>query len=336
MQPLVSVVVPTYNVERYLDRCLKSITEQTYKNIEIIIVDDGSPDNCPAMCDDWAEKDDRIKVIHKQNAGLGMARNTGIENATGKYICFFDSDDYIDVSLVEKCVTAITESNAQTVIFGSLTDNGTKVIPTRICTEQKEFKGKSVQNELLPGFFTYDLGFGISCCMQMIELSVIKDNGVRFKSERELLSEDAFFILELYKHISSAVILPENLYYYYNNETSLSRSYKKDFQTRNNAFLQKSLQLCDELGYEEKVKLHIEARYRMYTLAGMKQIIAAEISKKEKRVALKAFFNDETLKFATNKETLQLDGMFTRVFWKLFRKKFYHICYLMLWYKTKR
>ena len=89
-QILVSVVLPIYNVEKYMDRCINSIINQTYKNLEIILVDDGSPDNCPQKCDDWGIKDSRIKVVHKKNAGLGMARNTGIENATGDYICFID------------------------------------------------------------------------------------------------------------------------------------------------------------------------------------------------------------------------------------------------------
>ena len=96
-----SIVVPIYNVEKYLDRCIKSIVSQTYGNLEILLVDDGSPDDCPRVCDEWAEKDSRIKVVHKLNAGLGYARNTGIENATGKYICFFDSDDYIEPDTID-------------------------------------------------------------------------------------------------------------------------------------------------------------------------------------------------------------------------------------------
>lgn len=99
---VVSVVLPIYNVEKYLNRCVKSVVNQSYKNLEIILVDDGSPDNCPTLCEDWAKKDSRIKVVHKKNAGLGYARNTGIENATGEYICFFDSDDYIALDAIEK------------------------------------------------------------------------------------------------------------------------------------------------------------------------------------------------------------------------------------------
>ena len=92
---LISVIVPVYKVEKFLDRCIGSIVNQTYRNLEIILVDDGSPDNCGAMCDAWAEKDSRIKVIHKQNGGLSDARNAGMAIATGNYIGFVDSDDYI-------------------------------------------------------------------------------------------------------------------------------------------------------------------------------------------------------------------------------------------------
>ena len=97
--PLISVIVPVYRVENYLDRCLQSITEQTYRNLEIILVDDGSPDRSGAICDTWAEKDSRVKVIHKQNAGAGAARNTGLDMATGEIVSMIDSDDYLEVHM---------------------------------------------------------------------------------------------------------------------------------------------------------------------------------------------------------------------------------------------
>ena len=106
-----SIVLPIYNVERYLQRCLDSVLGQTYKNYEVIMVDDGSTDNCPAICDNYAARDTRIKVIHKQNAGLGMARNTGIENATGDYICFFDSDDFVATNLLELCAKELEKES---------------------------------------------------------------------------------------------------------------------------------------------------------------------------------------------------------------------------------
>ena len=98
---LISVIVPVYNVEKYLDRCVESIVSQTYKNLEIILIDDGSPDNCPQMCDDWAKKDSRIKVIHKENGGVSSARNCGLDEAKGEYISFVDSDDVIHSQFYE-------------------------------------------------------------------------------------------------------------------------------------------------------------------------------------------------------------------------------------------
>lgn len=114
---LVSIVVPIYGVEEYLDKCIKSLINQTYHNLEVILVDDGSPDRCGQMCDMYANEDDRIKVIHKENGGLSDARNTGAKLASGKYLIFVDSDDYVDEKLVEKTVFAAEETCADMVIF---------------------------------------------------------------------------------------------------------------------------------------------------------------------------------------------------------------------------
>ncbi len=99
--PLISVIIPAYKVEKYLDRCVNSVVNQTYKNLEIILVDDGSPDNCPSMCDEWTDKDSRIKVIHKENGGLSSARNAALDIMNGEYLTFVDSDDYIDEKMIE-------------------------------------------------------------------------------------------------------------------------------------------------------------------------------------------------------------------------------------------
>ena len=103
MQPKVSVIVPCYGVEKYLDRCMESLVNQTLRDIEIIMVDDVSPDRVPEMCDEWANRDPRVKVIHKEvNGGLGYARNTGLDLAEGEYVAFIDSDDYVDKEMFER------------------------------------------------------------------------------------------------------------------------------------------------------------------------------------------------------------------------------------------
>ncbi len=112
---LISVIVPVYNVEKYLDACVESIVNQTHRELEIILVDDGSPDRCPEMCDEWTKKDGRIKVIHKENGGQGEARNFGIEIARGDYIGFVDSDDIIRPEMYEVLLKEISERNADMI-----------------------------------------------------------------------------------------------------------------------------------------------------------------------------------------------------------------------------
>ena len=107
---LISVIIPIYNVEKYLNQCIQSVVNQTYRNLEIILVDDGSPDNCPAICDAWAAKDSRIKVVHKENGGSGQARNVALDIAEGQYVGFVDSDDYIAPHMYEHLLHFMTEN----------------------------------------------------------------------------------------------------------------------------------------------------------------------------------------------------------------------------------
>ena len=112
MNPKISVIVPVYNVEEYLDECVNSIISQSYANLEIILVDDGSPDGCPAKCDDWAGRDARIRVIHKKNGGLSDARNAGLDICTGEYVAFVDSDDWIKPDMYRRMLSAIERERA--------------------------------------------------------------------------------------------------------------------------------------------------------------------------------------------------------------------------------
>ncbi|MCH9275520.1 glycosyltransferase family 2 protein [Bifidobacterium amazonense] len=127
---LVSVIVPVYKVERYLDECVAGIVGQTHRRLEILLVDDGSPDGCPAMCDAWAAKDDRIRVIHKTNGGLSDARNAGLAQATGECIYFVDSDDAVAPQLIEHCLAAMREHDADLVMFqfDTISENGAPLI----------------------------------------------------------------------------------------------------------------------------------------------------------------------------------------------------------------
>lgn len=148
--PIISVVVPIYKVEPYLERCLKSITEQTYTNLEIILVDDGSPDRCPEICDIWKKRDSRIQVIHKVNGGLSDARNAGLDYATGEYIAFVDSDDFIEIEMYEVLLKAAKQYNAQIVCCGRNLIVGGKKVGVAFTSELEcSMDARQAQIELL-------------------------------------------------------------------------------------------------------------------------------------------------------------------------------------------
>lgn len=232
MSDLISVIVPVYNVEKYLDRCVQSLINQTYKNLEIILVDDGSPDNCPAMCDEYAKKDSRIKVIHKKNGGLGFARNSGLDIATGKYFAFIDSDDYVDLDYYETLYKAVSSGDYDVALCGMSSEfNGIKKHGRHIFSGNTFDQG-GVMNILLPSMLGADKygknDSGISACKAIYKLSLVKDNNIRFVSEREYISEDAVFDIELYRYVKSAIVTDGCGYYYCYNGSSLSHSYKPD------------------------------------------------------------------------------------------------------------
>ena len=137
--PTISVIIPVYKVERYLDACVASVVGQTYPDLEIILVDDGSPDNCPALCDAWAAKDTRIRVIHRSNGGLSAARNSGLDVCTGDYIAFVDSDDRLEPETLERALRAQQRSGADLVLFHYLcTDENDQPLPDRTPADREE------------------------------------------------------------------------------------------------------------------------------------------------------------------------------------------------------
>ncbi len=332
LEPLVSVVIPVYNVEKYLNRCVESVVSQTYNNMEIILVDDGSTDSCPVICDAWADKDRRIKVVHKQNAGLGMARNTGINNANGKYIFFFDSDDYVDFSTLRACVATAIEKNAQMVCFlcNDVYDDGRIDTNKSTLSDITSFKQNELLNVLLPSMLTYKLGVGISACMKLFDLEVIKQNNIRFLSEREIISEDTVFVMDYMLHTTSAAVLPQALYYYYKREHSLTRTICLDRQQKNDAFCEFCNEYIENKGLPDIVKFNLAARYHMYTLGALKQIVAAEIPKKEKNNLLKNIYKSPVLKSTLNSQVLRCEKRNLKLFFGMIKYRMFFVCNFLL------
>lgn len=224
--PLISVIIPCYKVEKYLDRCLKTVVNQSYRNLEIILIDDGSPDNTGILCDKWAQNDSRIKVIHKKNEGLGFARNTGIEAATGEWIAFIDSDDYINLSMYEKLISAATRTKSDIAFCGHIKQMHDERELHIYDFENETIFEKDDLIELSQGFFKPTTltpkMLTMSVWHAVYRHSVIKE---LFHSEREVGSEDIHFQVCALLNSKRVVFIPDALYYYCYNGSSLSHSY---------------------------------------------------------------------------------------------------------------
>lgn len=151
MNDLISVIIPIYGVEKYLSQCIETVISQTYKNIEIVLVDDGSKDRCPKICDEYANKDDRVIVIHKKNGGLSDARNAGIKVAKGKYITFIDSDDYIAFNYIEYLYELIIKNNADMSVCqrNDVNENGIEI------GAKKKYKDYLIENTFMAMSFLF-------------------------------------------------------------------------------------------------------------------------------------------------------------------------------------
>lgn len=302
----VSVVVPVYNVEKYLDRCISSIVNQTYRNLEIILVDDGSQDSSPGMCDAWAEKDSRIKVIHKKNEGAGFARNSGMEIASGDYLCFFDSDDCIAPDTVEKACCLAQKEKPDIVIFGAaVVDQQGNVIGKRIPTSQQySYHGDAVRTVVLPDLIDgnhnksliNNLSLSLWSCIFSMEL--IRRSKWKLVSEREYVSEDSYSLMALYSQINSVVLLPETLYSYYMTTGSLSHSYKEDMHQRLKVFYGKCIELANELNYSDEVRCRIAGLFLSQEIGAMKQVLLADMKSSEKYIRIREIVTDEMMQRA--------------------------------------
>lgn len=227
----VSVIVPCYGVEKYLDRCMNSIVNQTLRDIEIILVDDGSPDKVPEMCDDWALRDSRIKVIHKENGGLGFARNSGLDMATGEYIAFVDSDDFVEVNMFELLYEEAKRSNADVVFSNTYIEgqHGHWTITEEV-SERSEWSGEQVIEFLkdMIGCAPSDKRerkYQMSVWHSIYRRRIIEENSIRFHSEREIFSEDFPFQVDFLKQANRVVYIPEAFYHYCMNDTSLTHHF---------------------------------------------------------------------------------------------------------------
>lgn len=329
MRPKISIIIPIYNTEQYLKRCVDSVLHQTLQDIEIILVDDGSPDNAPALCDAYAAQDARIQVIHKENEGLGFARNSGLEKATGEYVAFLDSDDYVSKSYYENLYRAAQKVGADTCISGY-------ILRTKEGREQLHenpkaghtFEGEDIAKVLLPDILgaqpeaENDVVMGMAVWKNLISLDLLKERKVKFCSERQFISEDALFDISYFTKAKKVTICKENGYFYCENGISLSRKYQPErFARCEVLYVEEIRRLQALLLGKEEALIHAVQRSFIGNARYCMQQIYHNLEKKEAVLQMKEICKSPLLQIVLKEYPYEKNPLKLRIFNKLIQKK---------------
>ncbi len=239
-EPLISIIVPVYNVEKYLSKCLDSLVNQTYKNIEIVCVDDGSTDSSGSICDEYAKKDARIKVIHKENGGLSDARNVGLETINGEYVMFIDSDDWIDKDTCDYCINTLKLYDVDLILWSYIREYKNNAKPKRLFMNgSRYFDDQEIKEKI----FLRCVGLNGVELRNVENMDSIvtawgklykrdKINNIRFKATTEIGTEDALFNIYVMDNINSAFYIDRYMSHYRrDNVISLTSTYKSELYT---------------------------------------------------------------------------------------------------------
>ncbi len=335
IKQLISVIVPVYNVEKYLSICLDSIVEQTYKELEVIMVDDGSKDSSGKICDIYAQKYSNFHVVHKENAGLGMARNTGMEHMNGSCVVFLDSDDYLSPDCIEILYKELEKNKVDMCKGGFFreVDSG-KVVLTRKY-ENKTYIGESAKKELLPRMIgsspSQHDSVEMCVCGAIYKTWPITQYGLRFPSERELISEDLVFNIDYMQYAQGACLIENVGYHYRINEKSLSKCYRPDRYEASVHFHQEMKKKLIELQYDKQTLFRLDRMLFVYLrmCIGQETKAASGSSKKECVTRIKQICSNEEVRRVIKNYPIEKLGIAQNVFLFLIRHKKSGILYVM-------
>lgn len=280
-KPLISVIVPVYNVENYMRQCIDSLLNQTLSNIEIILVDDGATDTSPKICDEYARRYSRIKVIHKLNGGLGSARNAGMKEARGKYIGFVDSDDYVSVKMYETLLD-VAETNKADCAYCEFTRfwNDTVDVTKPPKKTIKVYSDKEILDAYLLDRIgcspseKEDCSYGASVNLGLFRSDVIQRSKVEFVSEREFIAEDMIFDIDFIPYCKKIVHTNEALYFYRFNPDSLTTRYVSDRFERNVALCNETASRLDKTYNSDVYKIRLDRYFLKITRIALIEEIA--------------------------------------------------------------
>ena len=249
---LISVIVPVYKAEAFLRKCTDSILKQTYPNLELLLIDDGSPDESGALCDAIAQEDDRVRVFHKENGGVSSARNLGLEKAAGDYIAFVDSDDWLEPNALEELLRVLEAHNADAsgCAHRNVAEDGTSTVeapalPAGVYGPEKITSG--IVNRLLGDRLTQPVLNGFIWRF-LYTRSIITENHITFEGA---YLEDELFLMEYFCNAEKLAVTEQPLYRYFLNPASATHKYMKDFRQVFARFMERKEDLVGRYGLEE-------------------------------------------------------------------------------------
>lgn len=222
----VSIIMPIYNVEKHLEKAIKSALNQTYKNIELILINDGSPDNSIQICRRYEKIDNRVYIIDQKNTGVSYARNAGLAKATGNYIYFIDSDDYIETDLIEDNLKIAKETAADLVVFGFIEEITSQDGSTTKKTNIPKLKPSRTKEQFRDNFSAYHSFTPYALWNKLYKRQYLIENNVRFMNQT--IGEDALFNLQAYRHLEKVEVNPKAYYHYVFRPNSAVNHYIKD------------------------------------------------------------------------------------------------------------
>lgn len=250
MKPLISVIVPIYNVEKYLPKCIESIINQTLKEIEIILIDDGSTDRSGDIADEYSKKDSRIKVIHKENGGQGSARNKGIEIADGYYIGFVDSDDWIDFDMYERLYSKAISLKSDMIVCSRKLFDENGLLKGEVYVENNEFTNinRNIVNYIVEELFYPQT---VLVCNKIYLTRIIKENNIRFDNVDTVGSEDTLFNYKFLLNANNVSTERDTFYNGTERMNSTTRKYKFGAMKRTACLIESIYKYSERLGKKE-------------------------------------------------------------------------------------
>lgn len=332
----ITLIVPVYNVRRYLERCVRSILEQSYSVFEVLLIDDGSTDGSGELCDRLSFENDRVRTVHKENAGLGFARNTGLDNLLPEttHVMFVDSDDWLESGMVETFVRAIEDTGADCVLGGFTKRDGEGNPQFEFKLEDAVWEGEILAKRLVPRVCgsapEASDSIPMSACSSIFAKMNIDEHVLRFPSEREVISEDFVFKYK-YLQTSSKVVTTSCVgYSYRTNLSSLSTSYRPDRFDASLFFYDYALRLVADSPSEAECIM----RLKKTLFINMKMCISQEVtrvsgkSRRDACDAIRRMASDSRLSKVISDYPCERLGFTQRVFVELLRRRAASILYM--------